>query len=86
MRPHLHLRGKSFQYLARYPDGSKEILLEVPEYDFNWQTRYLLAEPKRVPAGTELVLHRHLGQLEFEPRAIRIRVSTSRGGSRPMTR
>ena len=55
MRPHLHLRGKSFEYLARYPDGSEEILLEVPDYDFNWQTRYLLSEPKRIPAGTELV-------------------------------
>ena len=55
LRPHLHLRGKSFEYRARFPDGSQEILLEVPDYDFDWQTRYVLAQPKRIPAGTELV-------------------------------
>ena len=56
MRPHLHLRGKSFEYRARYPDGSEEILLWVPDYDFGWQTSYVLAEPKTMPAGTRLVV------------------------------
>lgn len=55
MRPHLHLRGKSFEYRALYPDGSQEVLLRVPDYDFAWQTRYILAEPKALPAGTKLV-------------------------------
>jgi hypothetical protein len=50
--PHVHLRGKSFRYAAEYPDGSREILLDVPAYDFHWQHRYELAEPKRLPAGT----------------------------------
>ncbi|MEE2777319.1 MAG: hypothetical protein VYE73_11250 [Acidobacteriota bacterium] len=54
MRPHMHLRGKSFQYRAFYPDGTLEVLLDVPRYDFNWQTRYVLAEPKEIPAGTRL--------------------------------
>ncbi|WP_020470239.1 redoxin domain-containing protein [Zavarzinella formosa] len=52
MFPHMHLRGKSFRYEADYPDGSRETLLDVPAYDFNWQHRYELAEPKRLPAGT----------------------------------
>ena len=52
--PHMHLRGKSFRYTAEYPDGTAEVLLDVPAYDFNWQHRYELAEPKRVPAGTVL--------------------------------
>jgi peroxiredoxin len=52
--PHMHLRGKSFRYVAEYPDGRSEILLDVPAYDFNWQHRYELAEPKRLPAGTVL--------------------------------
>ncbi len=56
MRPHLHLRGKSFEYRALFPDGSEEILLDVPDYDFGWQTRYVLAEPRAIPAGTELVV------------------------------
>lgn len=52
--PHLHLRGKSFRYEAVYSDGTSEILLDVPRYDFNWQHRYELAEPKRLPAGSLL--------------------------------
>ena len=52
MFPHMHLRGRSFQYEARYPDGRRELLLDVPAYDFNWQHRYELEEPKRLPAGT----------------------------------
>jgi hypothetical protein len=48
----MHWRGKSFRFLAEFPDGSSEILLDVPAYDFNWQHRYVLAEPKQIPAGT----------------------------------
>lgn len=54
LTPHMHLRGKSFRYEAHYPDGTKEILLDVPRYDFNWQIEYVLAEPKPMPKGTEL--------------------------------
>ena len=49
MSPHMHLRGKSFRYEAIYPDGEKEVLLDVPAYDFNWQLAYRLAEPKLIP-------------------------------------
>lgn len=55
MMPHMHLRGSAFRYEAIYPGGSRELLLEVPNYDFNWQLRYDLAEPKMLPAGTELI-------------------------------
>ncbi|MGD9646909.1 MAG: hypothetical protein AB7U73_14445, partial [Pirellulales bacterium] len=40
-------------------DGTREILLDVPRYDFNWQLRYELAEPKRLPAGTVLECTAH---------------------------
>lgn len=43
--PHMHLRGKSFRYEAVYADGSREILLDIPNYDFNWQTAYVLQKP-----------------------------------------
>jgi hypothetical protein len=55
MSPHMHYRGKRFQYEAQYPDGTKEILLSVPQYDFDWQTMYQLAEPKKLPAGTVIL-------------------------------
>ncbi len=54
LTPHMHLRGKSFRYEATYPDGRTEILLDVPRYDFNWQQKYVLAEPKLLPKGTKI--------------------------------
>lgn len=54
LHPHMHLRGKDAKYVAYYPDGTQEVLLEVPEFDFNWQLDYSYAEPKRVPAGTRV--------------------------------
>jgi peroxiredoxin len=54
MFPHMHLRGKAFRYEATYPDGKKEVLLDVPQYDFSWQHAYAFAEPKRMPAGTRI--------------------------------
>ncbi|HEV3303891.1 MAG TPA: redoxin domain-containing protein [Planctomycetaceae bacterium] len=54
LTPHMHLRGRDFQYQALYPDGRRETLLSVPRYDFNWQTMYQLAEPKLMPKGTVL--------------------------------
>ena len=56
MLPHMHLRGKSAKYIAHYPDGTQEELLEVPQYDFNWQTSYDYPadQMKRIPAGTEI--------------------------------
>jgi peroxiredoxin len=54
LMPHTHVRGTGFGYEAIYPDGKKEVLLDVPNYDFNWQNSYVLAEPKILPRGTEL--------------------------------
>jgi peroxiredoxin/mono/diheme cytochrome c family protein len=55
MTPHMHTRGKSFRYEVTYPDGNREVLLNVPAYDFNWQTTYQLQEPKLLPKGTKLL-------------------------------
>jgi mono/diheme cytochrome c family protein len=52
--PHSHVRGKAFRYEMLYPDGRREVVLDVPGYDFNWQLEYHLARPLDVPAGTRL--------------------------------
>lgn len=52
--PHMHYRGKSFTYTARFPDGRKQELLRVNDYDFNWQTGYEVADPIFVPKGTRI--------------------------------
>ena len=54
LTPHMHLRGRSFLFEADYPDGTSEILLSVPNFEFGWQLRYLLAEPKLMPKGAHL--------------------------------
>jgi peroxiredoxin len=52
LAPHMHFRGKSFSYEIRYPDGRKETLLDVPRYDFGWQTSYELTRIIHLPKGT----------------------------------
>ncbi|MEO8658342.1 MAG: cytochrome c [Bryobacteraceae bacterium] len=54
LQPHMHLRGKAYEIRATYPDGRHETLLNVPRYDFNWQTTYFLAKPMDLPAGAVL--------------------------------
>jgi hypothetical protein len=65
--PHMHLRGKDFEYRAIYPTGEKEILLRVPKYDFNWQLWYVLAEPKLLPAGTTIECTAHFDNSPNNP-------------------
>ena len=54
IQPHMHLRGKSMAIRAIYPDGTTTGLLDVPKYDFQWQTTYVLQQPLELPAGTVL--------------------------------
>ena len=56
LTPHLHLRGKSMKYTLILPDGREEVLLDVPRYDFNWQTYYELESPKRIPSGSKVIV------------------------------
>lgn len=55
--PHMHYRGLEASFKLVYPDGSEEALLNVPNYQFNWQKTYDLVEPKFMPAGTKLVFN-----------------------------
>jgi hypothetical protein len=57
--PHMHFRGKSFEYRVTYPTGEKETLLSVPKYDFNWQLTYELEKPKVLPKGTVIECTAH---------------------------
>ena len=54
MFPHMHVRGKAFEYRAIFPTGESQVLLSVPRYDFNWQLTYDLAQPVKLPKGTEI--------------------------------
>ena len=54
MSPHMHLRGKSLRWVVTYPDGREETILDVPNFDFNWQIHYELEEPLHLPAGSKI--------------------------------
>jgi Copper type II ascorbate-dependent monooxygenase, C-terminal domain len=52
--PHMHLRGKGFEYDIVHDNGSIEPLLRVANYHFHWQLSYKLADPRPLKAGTRL--------------------------------
>jgi len=52
--PHMHFRGKYMRFYADYPDGSNEELINIAQFNYNWQMSYTYAEPKFIPAGTKI--------------------------------
>jgi hypothetical protein len=52
LTPHMHFRGKRMRFYADYPDGTREELLNIAKYNYNWQLAYTFNEPKFVPGGT----------------------------------
>jgi hypothetical protein len=52
--PHTHMRGKKWEVTAITPDGKSEVILNVPKYDFNWQTDYIFKEPLQLQKGTKI--------------------------------
>jgi hypothetical protein len=68
--PHMHVRGKDFEYKLVYPDGKEKILLRVPKYDFNWQLSYFAKDPIAVPKGSRiecLAHHDNSANNKFNP-------------------
>jgi hypothetical protein len=59
MHPHMHLRGKDMTYTLTRPDGSRDVILSVPKYDFGWQTDYWLAQPLAVAKGSTIRVTAH---------------------------
>lgn len=62
--PHMHVRGKSMKYEVVYPDGKRQTLLDVPAYDFHWQTQYNLKKPLTVPSGAMIKVTAHFDNSE----------------------
>jgi peroxiredoxin/mono/diheme cytochrome c family protein len=67
LMPHMHLRGKDFRYVAHYPNGKSEILLNIPTYDFNWQHRYRYEKPFFLPKGTKIECIAHFDNSAANP-------------------
>jgi copper type II ascorbate-dependent monooxygenase-like protein len=53
--PHTHLRGTGWKYTLVKADGTSEVILDVPNYDFNWQIYYLWEKPLELKAGDKIM-------------------------------
>jgi len=53
--PHMHLRGSAFRYELVKTNGSKEVLLDIPAYDPNWQQYYQFRQPIIIKKGMKLL-------------------------------
>jgi mono/diheme cytochrome c family protein len=53
---HMHLRGKGMSMEALYPDGRREMLSQVADFNFNWHNMYIYADDAAplLPKGTML--------------------------------
>lgn len=51
---HAHYLGKDVRATATFPDGTTRPLLWIPDWDFNWQDRYVYKEPILLPKGTRI--------------------------------
>ena len=56
LTPHMHYRGAAMEYKVFYPDGREEVLLNVPNYSFSWQTTYVPKQPIAIPKGTRFLV------------------------------
>lgn len=54
LMPHMHLLGQQMKATWVKPDGSEQVLIQIDDWDFNWQLEYTLKEPLLIPAGSRL--------------------------------
>ncbi|MBY0512435.1 MAG: redoxin family protein [Gemmataceae bacterium] len=65
---HMHLRGKDMTFTAHLPDGRRDTLLVIPNYNFEWQVPYRWEPGKvRLPRGTRLECVAHFDNSAFNP-------------------
>ncbi|MGC6458738.1 MAG: redoxin domain-containing protein [Akkermansiaceae bacterium] len=52
--PHMHLLGRSVKVTATPPKGPPRTLVDIPEWNYNWQDEFYYEEPFPLPAGTKI--------------------------------
>ena len=65
--PHMHYRGYDANFKLIFPDGREQEILNVPNYQFNWQKVYDFKEPMFLPAGTEMIYRATFDNSEMNP-------------------
>ena len=67
VHPHMHGRGKDFEYRIVYPTGETDTVLRVPHYNWHWQLWYNLAQPMVLPKGTKIECTAHFDNSPNNP-------------------
>ncbi len=65
---HMHVRGKDMTFFAQAPSRARETLLQIPNYNFEWQLAYKFAPgQKQLPKGTRIEAIAHYDNSAFNP-------------------
>jgi hypothetical protein len=67
LHPHMHGRGKDFEYRVVYPNGESRILLSVPHFNWHWQNWYTLEQPILLPKGSRIECTAHFDNSPNNP-------------------
>jgi mono/diheme cytochrome c family protein len=68
LTPHMHWIGKEMTVTAVLPDGRREQMINIKDWDFNWQDQYLYKTPVHLPSGTKLELHAYYDNSAENPK------------------
>ncbi len=52
--PHMHLLGKKVKVTMTPPDGETQMLVQIDDWDYNWQETYWFKKPIDVKKGTKI--------------------------------
>lgn len=66
--PHMHLLGRSMRVETTSPTGETRCLIDIADWDFNWQAMYRYSEPVRIPAWSSITLTAHFDNSSGNPR------------------
>jgi len=55
--PHAHYLGKDLQAIAKFPDGRSAMLIQIPDWNLNWQAVYRYAQPVQLRKGTTISMN-----------------------------
>jgi hypothetical protein len=67
LHPHMHGRGRDFEYRVIYPTGEQQVLLSVPHFNWHWQNWYNLEEPMVLPKGARIQCVAHFDNSANNP-------------------
>jgi hypothetical protein len=66
--PHAHYICRDMLGYAVLPDGKRRTLLQIPDWNFNWQEQYRYPVPIRLPAGTRIEMEFTYDNSDANPR------------------